>query len=188
MWKRVLPWAASAWRVSAKWVALMAGLFAIARELAGLNASVAGQPIEPSLSLAIFGHLSVIAFIIAGFSEWLFLRRRIKELESGPAWRKAFVEKLANLMDEGRALADEFRKVETANRPTDDDINAWLKSIQAELLLVPSSDIYIARFNASDETDGTVLLGVTLEVSAKYNYVRSRVKTLEHFIKELMHP
>jgi hypothetical protein len=82
MRKKILPWIASAWRISAKWVLYMSGGFSILRELIGLMANIAGRPIPPTSALAIFGHMAVIAFVIAGFSEWLFLRSRIKDLEA----------------------------------------------------------------------------------------------------------
>jgi len=79
---KFLPWLASIWRFSARWVALMAGLFSIVREIIGLTAEISGHPLGPSRALAIFGHLAVVAFIIAGFSEWLFMRGRIMALEA----------------------------------------------------------------------------------------------------------
>jgi hypothetical protein len=103
----ILRFLGGLWRISARWVAMMSGLFSLIREVTGAVAAASGHPIEANNSLRLFGHLSVAVFIIAGFSEWCFLQQRIKALENAATRPgQENVPGVLQLIDAGRALKE----------------------------------------------------------------------------------
>jgi hypothetical protein len=97
--------------------------------------------------------------------------------------RNDFADRLAIVMDNGRALADFFAQGTPA--PTEEEIGRWADSVYLEFTRSPLRNIYIARFNAADD----VLLKLPTEgpqdATRKYNRIMSKVRMLEQFIKEL---
>jgi len=59
----------------------MSGLFSILRELfLGYRAAI-GQPVSPVASLALFGHLSIVAFVLCAGTAWWLEHQRVVVLE-----------------------------------------------------------------------------------------------------------
>ena len=73
----------SIWRGIALWLALMTGAFSLVREAFFAYAAATGQPISPSQTLSVLGHLSIVAFIVAGGLAWWWEHGRVLALEAG---------------------------------------------------------------------------------------------------------
>jgi hypothetical protein len=72
----------SIWRGIAFWLALMTGAFSLVREAFFAYAAASGNPVSPSQTLSVLGHLSIVAFIVAGAFVWWSEHQRILTLQA----------------------------------------------------------------------------------------------------------
>lgn len=72
----------SIWRGIVFWLALMTGAFSLVREAFFAYAAATGNQVSPSQTLSVLGHLSIIAFIVAGGFVWWWEHDRLLALEA----------------------------------------------------------------------------------------------------------
>jgi hypothetical protein len=71
------------------WVGLMSGAFSLGRELFLAYRATAGQPATPNQTLALFGHLSIVAFVICAAAMWWLEHAEVVRLKAALAAKNA---------------------------------------------------------------------------------------------------
>jgi hypothetical protein len=69
-------------RLAVWWVALMSGLLSLGRELFLAYRAAIGQPVAPTQTLALFGRLSLAAFILCAAAAWWFEHAEVVRLRA----------------------------------------------------------------------------------------------------------